>query len=90
MIRILIIIFAILFIYLFLRKKYLLKSIVETLKINRLLRLNLLKILSRVTSPTTGNIKTKGRIASLLEVGTGFHGEMTGRENIYLNGAILG
>ena len=50
----------------------------------------LLKILSRVTSPTTGSIKTKGRIASLLEVGTGFHGEMTGRENIYLNGAILG
>ncbi|MBT8325237.1 MAG: ABC transporter ATP-binding protein [Winogradskyella sp.] len=50
----------------------------------------LLKILSRVTSPTTGVIKTKGRIASLLEVGTGFHGEMTGRENIYLNGAILG
>ncbi|WP_370003622.1 ABC transporter ATP-binding protein, partial [Winogradskyella sp.] len=50
----------------------------------------LLKILSRVTSPTTGLIKTKGRIASLLEVGTGFHPEMTGRENIYLNGAILG
>ncbi|WP_248723508.1 ABC transporter ATP-binding protein [Seonamhaeicola sp. ML3] len=50
----------------------------------------LLKILSRVTLPTTGEIKTKGRIASLLEVGTGFHGEMTGRENIYLNGAILG
>jgi len=50
----------------------------------------LLKILSRVTSPTSGEIKTKGRIASLLEVGTGFHPEMTGRENIYLNGAILG
>lgn len=50
----------------------------------------LLKILSRVTAPTTGSIKSKGRIASLLEVGTGFHGEMTGRENIYLNGAILG
>jgi len=50
----------------------------------------LLKILSRVTSPTTGEIKTRGRIASLLEVGTGFHPEMTGRENIYLNGAILG
>ncbi|NNE32931.1 MAG: ABC transporter ATP-binding protein [Winogradskyella sp.] len=50
----------------------------------------LLKILSKVTSPTTGEIKTKGRIASLLEVGTGFHSEMTGRENIYLNGAILG
>jgi len=50
----------------------------------------LLKILSKVTSPTTGEIKTKGRIASLLEVGTGFHGEMTGHENIYLNGAILG
>jgi lipopolysaccharide transport system ATP-binding protein len=50
----------------------------------------LLKILSRVTSPTTGEIKTKGRIASLLEVGTGFHPELTGKENIYLNGAILG
>ena len=50
----------------------------------------LLKILSKVTGPTTGVIKTKGRIASLLEVGTGFHGEMTGRENIFLNGAILG
>ncbi|MBR9845538.1 MAG: ABC transporter ATP-binding protein [Algicola sp.] len=50
----------------------------------------LLKILSRVTNPTTGQIKTKGRIASLLEVGTGFHPELTGRENIYLNGAILG
>lgn len=50
----------------------------------------LLKILSRVTSPTTGNIKTKGRIASLLEVGTGMHPELTGKENIYLNGAILG
>lgn len=50
----------------------------------------LLKILSRVTSPTTGSIKTRGRIASLLEVGTGFHPEMTGRENVYLNGAILG
>lgn len=50
----------------------------------------LLKILSRVTSPTTGKIKGKGRVASLLEVGTGFHHELTGRENIYLNGAILG
>ncbi|MGB1314376.1 MAG: ABC transporter ATP-binding protein, partial [Bizionia paragorgiae] len=50
----------------------------------------LLKILSKVTAPTTGEIKTRGRIASLLEVGTGFHGEMTGRENIFLNGAILG
>ncbi|MFD2698625.1 ABC transporter ATP-binding protein [Mesonia sediminis] len=50
----------------------------------------LLKILSRVTGPTTGSIKTKGRIASLLEVGTGFHPELTGRENIFLNGAILG
>jgi lipopolysaccharide transport system ATP-binding protein len=50
----------------------------------------LLKILSRVTAPTTGLIKVKGRIASLLEVGTGFHPELTGKENIYLNGAILG
>ena len=50
----------------------------------------LLKILSRITSPTSGNIKIKGRIASLLEVGTGFHPELTGMENIYLNGAILG
>lgn len=50
----------------------------------------LLKILSRVTAPTTGVIRAKGRIASLLEVGTGFHPELTGRENIYLNGAILG
>ena len=50
----------------------------------------LLKILSKVTKPTTGKIYTKGRIASLLEVGTGFHPEMTGRENVFLNGAILG
>ena len=50
----------------------------------------LLKILSRVTAPTSGKIKVKGRIASLLEVGTGFHPDLTGRENIYLNGAILG
>ena len=50
----------------------------------------LLKILSRVTSATHGNIKIKGRVASLLEVGTGFHKELTGRENIFLNGAILG
>ena len=50
----------------------------------------LLKILSRVTAPTSGRIRVKGRVASLLEVGTGFHPELTGRENIYLNGAILG
>ena len=50
----------------------------------------LLKLLSRITSPTTGQIKIRGRVASLLEVGTGFHPELTGRENIYLNGAILG
>ncbi|KPH11460.1 polysaccharide ABC transporter ATP-binding protein [Chryseobacterium sp. ERMR1:04] len=50
----------------------------------------LLKLLSKVTKPTTGKIYTNGRIASLLEVGTGFHPEMTGRENVYLNGAILG
>ena len=50
----------------------------------------LLKLISRITSPTTGHIRAKGRIASLLEVGTGMHPEMTGRENIYLNGAILG
>lgn len=50
----------------------------------------LLKLLSKVTKPTTGKILTNGRIASLLEVGTGFHPEMTGRENIFLNGAILG
>lgn len=50
----------------------------------------LLKILSRTTSPTTGKIKMKGRVASLLEVGTGFHPELSGRENIFLNGAILG
>lgn len=50
----------------------------------------LLKILSRVTGPTTGSVKVKGRIASLLEVGTGFHPELSGRDNIFLNGAILG
>ena len=50
----------------------------------------LLKILSRVTAPTIGEVRAKGRIASLLEVGTGFHPELTGRENIFLNGAILG
>ncbi|MEL6931403.1 MAG: ATP-binding cassette domain-containing protein, partial [Cyanobacteria bacterium J06600_6] len=50
----------------------------------------LLKILSRITEPTTGSIKIQGRIASLLEVGTGFHPELSGRENIFLNGAILG
>ncbi|MBZ0097586.1 MAG: ABC transporter ATP-binding protein, partial [Taibaiella sp.] len=50
----------------------------------------LLKLLSRVTAPTTGIIKARGRIASLLEVGTGFHPELTGRENVFLNGAILG
>jgi lipopolysaccharide transport system ATP-binding protein len=50
----------------------------------------LLKILSRTTSPTTGSVKIRGRVASLLEVGTGFHPELSGRENIFLNGAILG
>lgn len=50
----------------------------------------LLKLLSKVTAPTTGEIRTRGRIGTLLEVGTGFHSEMTGRENIYMNGAILG
>ena len=50
----------------------------------------LLKLLSRITSPSTGTIKARGRIASLLEVGTGFHPEMTGRENIYMNGTIMG
>jgi lipopolysaccharide transport system ATP-binding protein len=50
----------------------------------------LLKILSRITAPTEGTVKLKGKVASLLEVGTGFHGELTGKENIYLNGAILG
>lgn len=50
----------------------------------------LLKVLSRITEPTAGKVKIKGRVASLLEVGTGFHPELTGRENIYLNGAILG
>ncbi len=50
----------------------------------------LLKILSRIVEPTSGTLKIKGRVASLLEVGTGFHPELTGRENIFLNGAILG
>jgi len=50
----------------------------------------LLKLISRVTAPTTGTISMNGRVASMLEVGTGFHGELTGRENIYMNGAILG
>jgi lipopolysaccharide transport system ATP-binding protein len=50
----------------------------------------LLKILSRITEPTRGRVAIGGRVASLLEVGTGFHPELTGRENIYLNGAILG
>src|SRR5208282_5577660 len=50
----------------------------------------LLKILSQVTKPTQGTAKMKGRAASLLEVGTGFHGELTGRENVFLNGAIMG
>ena len=50
----------------------------------------LLKILSRVTTPTTGNVRIKGRVASLLEVGTGFHQDLSGKENIFLNGSILG
>lgn len=50
----------------------------------------LLKLLSRITSPTTGVIRAKGRIASLLEIGTGFHGDLTGRDNIYMNGSIMG
>jgi lipopolysaccharide transport system ATP-binding protein len=50
----------------------------------------LLKILSQITDPTEGEIRIRGRVASLLEVGTGFHPELTGRENIFLNGAILG
>src|SRR5207302_1150925 len=50
----------------------------------------LLKILSRITEPTSGRMEVRGRVGSLLEVGTGFHQELTGRENIYLNGAILG
>src|SRR5205823_2628434 len=50
----------------------------------------LLKVLSRITEPTAGRVELRGRVLSLLEVGTGFHQELTGRENIYLNGAILG
>src|SRR5262249_17287931 len=50
----------------------------------------LLKVLSRITEPTTGQVDLYGRVGSLLEIGTGFHGELSGRENIYLNGAILG
>src|SRR5262245_12205350 len=50
----------------------------------------LLKILSRITEPTSGRVELRGRVGSLLEVGTGFHPELTGRENVYLNGSILG
>ena len=50
----------------------------------------MLKILSKIIEPTTGMVRIRGRVASLLEVGTGFHPELTGRENIYLNGSLLG
>lgn len=65
-------------------------EVVGVIGLNGAGKSTLLKILSRVTFPTTGNIKIKGKVASLLEVGTGFHTELTGRDNIYLSGTILG
>ena len=65
-------------------------DVVGKIKKNGAGKSTLLKLLSRVTSPTVGAIRAKGRIASLLEVGTGFHPELTGRENIYMNGSIMG
>src|ERR671919_404245 len=65
-------------------------SVICSARTNRAGKSTLLKILSRITEPTAGVSRTRGRVTSLLEVGTGFHAELTGRENVYLNGAILG